>query len=164
MLERWLRWRGRALACAVCCAGGAALTATAGVDDEATEAPLDVETILANPLGAEDYRRGQRCLGRGNYRNIEVLDERNLLFVGRQRSWLNRLRTRCVGLRPNMVIYMDVRGSRVCQMDDFRARHRIGAGFPTPACVLGEFEEIDAAQVQGLRDALPAHTARDEDG
>ena len=162
MLRRRLRWHGGALACAVFCAGGAALTTAADANDEETEAPLDVETILANPLGAEDYRRGQRCLSRGNYREIEVLDESNLLFVGRRRTWLNRLRSRCPGLRQNMVIYLNQRGSRICQFDDFRARHRIGPGFPTPACVLGEFEAIDPAQVEGLRDAVPAHTVQDK--
>lgn len=156
MPRRRPSWLPRVLAWGALCAGGATLSA-AGADEpaEAPQAPLDVETILANPLGAEDYRRGQRCLGSRSYRDIEVLDEHNLLFVGRRQTWLNRLRTRCVGLRPNMMIYLDVRGSRICHMDDFRARHRVGAAFPTPTCVLGEFEELDAAQVQGLRDAVP---------
>ena len=122
----------------------------------AEEAPLDVETILANPLDAEDYRRGKRCIPARGYRRIEVLDERNLLFVGRKRTWLNRLRGRCLGLREDMVIYLDVQGMRVCQLDDFRARRSGAFGAPTPMCVLGEFEEIDEAQMQGLRDAVAA--------
>ncbi len=178
MFSGLLERRGRVLAWAALRFAAAALSAGAGAsapDSEEAEAELDVETILANPLGADDYRDGQRCISNRGYRNIEVLDEGNLLFVGRQRTWLNRLRGRCAGLRDDMIIYLDVHGSRVCELDHFRAQHRGGISIPTPMCMLGGFEEIDPAQVQGLIDAVSAQggtratddegaTAPDDDG
>ena len=155
--QRWARRTGcAALAWLAAAAFWTAGVQPAGAAEAAQEAPLDVETILANPLDAEDYRRGKRCIASRGYRRIEVLDERNLLFVGRKRTWLNRLRGRCPGLREDMVIVMDVHGMRVCQLDDFRARRPGAFGAPTPICVLGEFEEIDEAQMQGLLDSTAA--------
>ena len=155
--QRWARriWRA-ALAWLAWVVFWAAGVQQAGAAEAAQEVPLDVETILANPLDAEDYRLGKRCIPSRGYRRIEVLDERNLLFVGRKRAWLNRLRGRCPGLREDMVIFMDVHGMRVCQLDDFRARRPGAFGAPTPICVLGEFEEIDEAQMQGLLDSISA--------
>lgn len=148
---------GIAFAWLAAAALGAAGAEPAGGAAEAAleaEADLDVQTILANPLGAEDYRKSQRCIPSRSYRSIEVLDEANVLFVGRKRFWLNRLRGRCPGLRQDMTLYLNARGMRVCHLDHFRARQRGGVSALTPMCMLGGFEEIDETQMQGLRDSL----------
>ena len=118
------------------------------------EAGIDVETILNNPLDPSEYQEATRCISSRNYRRIDVLDEFNLLFVGRRKTWLNRLRTRCPGLEQDMIIYISQRSSRVCTHDHFRGAERGGFGIPTPTCVLGDFESIDAGQEEGLRDAI----------
>ncbi len=116
--------------------------------------PIDVETILSTPLDPGEYQQATRCISPRRYRTIEVVDEFNVLFVGRRETWLNRLRTRCPGLDSHMMIYLDLRGSRVCTLDHFRAAERSGFGLPTPTCVLGDFELIDETQVDGLRAAI----------
>lgn len=116
--------------------------------------PIDVETILSTPLDPSEYQQATRCISSRRYRTIEVLDEFNVLFVGRRETWLNRLRTRCPGLESHMIIYVDMRGSRICTLDHFRGAERSGFGIPTPPCVLGDFELIDETQVEGLRAAI----------
>ncbi len=118
------------------------------------EGRIDVETILSTPLDPSEYQEATRCISSRDYRRIEVLDEFNVLFVGRRQTWLNRLRTRCSGLEPDMIIYVNQGGSRVCTHDHFRAVERGGFGIPTPMCVLGDFERIDEGQVEGLRGAI----------
>ena len=115
---------------------------------------IDVETILSTPLDPSEYQEATRCISSRDYRRIEVLDEFNVLFVGRRQTWLNRLRTRCAGLEPDMIIYVSQSSSRVCTHDHFRGAERGGFGIPTPMCVLGDFERIDEGQVEGLRGAI----------
>ena len=115
---------------------------------------IDVETILSTPLDPSEYQEATRCISSRDYRRIEVLDEFNVLFVGRRQTWLNRLRTRCAGLEPDMIIYVSQGSSRVCTHDHFRGAERGGFGIPTPMCVLGDFERIDEGQVEGLRGAI----------
>ena len=123
-------------------------------DASGPEARIDVETILNNPLDPSEYQDATRCISSRSYRRIDVLDEFNLLFVGRRKTWLNRLRTRCPGLEQNMIIYVSQRSSRVCTHDHFRGAEPGGFGLPTPTCVLGDFESIDEGQEEGLRDAI----------
>ena len=125
---------------------------------------IDVETILSTPLDPSEYQDAERCISSRGYRRIEVLDEFNVLFVGRRRTWLNRLRMRCAGLEPDMIIYVSQASSRVCTHDHFRGAHRGGFGIPTPMCVLGDFERIDEGQVEGLRDAIVSERKAARDG
>ena len=123
-------------------------------DKSRREGRIDVETILNNPLDPSEYQEAERCISSRDYRRIEVLDEFNILFVGRRSTWLNRLRTRCAGLQQDMIIYVSQRSSRVCTHDHFRGSESGGFGIPTPTCVLGDFERIDEGQVEGLRGAI----------
>ena len=135
--------------------GASAAEAEAEADDgPRREGRIDVETILNNPLDPSEYQEAERCISSRDYRRIEVLDEFNILFVGRRKTWLNRLRTRCAGLEQDMIIYVSQRSSRVCTHDHFRGAERGGFGIPTPTCVLGDFERIDEGQVEGLRGAI----------
>ena len=136
-------------------AGTGVSAAEAETDDKPRhEGRIDVETILNNPLDPSEYQDAERCISSRDYRRIDVLDEFNILFVGRRATWLNRLRTRCAGLEQDMIIYVSQRSSRVCTHDHFRGAERGGFGIPTPTCVLGDFERIDEGQVEGLRSAI----------
>ena len=135
-------------------AGGLISSPSAAADNEqaADDAPLDVETILANPLDEDEYRTSRHCISNRSYEGVEVLDESTLLFRGRKSIWLNRLSTPCRGLTWDMIPTVESHGSRVCMHDRFRGRPR--TGFPdTMSCTLGRFELIDEGQVESLRAA-----------
>ena len=122
-------------------------------EQTADDAPLDVETILANPLDEDAYRTSRYCISTRSYDGVEILDENTLLFRGRKNIWLNRLSGRCRGLTRDMIPTMGVRSGRVCEFDRFRGRSRLG--FPdSMSCTLGRFEQIDEAQAESLRAAL----------
>lgn len=118
----------------------------------ADDAPLDVETILANPLDADAYRTSRHCISTNTYDGVEILDDSTLLFRGRRGIWLNRLARPCRGLRWDSIPTVESHGSRVCEHDRFRGQPR--SGFPeSMTCTLGKFETIDEVQVEGLRAA-----------
>ena len=133
---------------------GLASPASVAADNEPAEdeAPLDVETILANPLDADAYRTSRHCISTNSYDGVEILDDSTLLFRGRRGIWLNRLARPCRGLRWDSIPTVESHGSRVCEHDRFRGQHR--SGFPeSMTCTLGKFEKIDEVQVEGLRAA-----------
>ena len=126
--------------------------ASFAADDEQDEAPLDVETILANPLDEDAYRSSTHCISTRRYDAIEIIDENTVLFHGRKEVWLNRLSGRCRGLTRDMVPNILTRSGRVCEFDRFHGQSR--SGFPDSlSCTLGRFEKIDEAQVESLRAA-----------
>ena len=133
----------------------AGLTLPRSVADDgkanAADQPLDVETILANPLGEEAYRNSRHCIS-SNYEAIEILDESIVLFHGRRDVWLNRLSGRCRGLRWDMIPNVESHGRRICERDRFRGQSRSGFSDST-SCTLGKFEKIDEGQVESLRAA-----------
>lgn len=120
--------------------------------DEEDDAPLDVETILANPLDEDAYRSSTHCISTRRYDAIEIIDENIVLFHGRNETWLNRLSGRCRGLTRDMIPNILTRGGRICEFDRFHGQSR--SGFPDSlSCTLGRFEKIDEAQVESLRAA-----------
>ena len=144
-----------ALAMVLSSSGSAAVEATTPEDD----APLDVETILANPLDEDAYRTSRHCISTSTYDGVEILDDTTLLFRGRRGIWLNRLARPCRGLRWDSIPTIESHGSRVCEHDRFRGQPR--SGFPeSMTCTLGKFEKIDEVQVEGLRAARGADPGR----
>lgn len=133
---------------------GLASPPSAAADNEPAEddAPLDVETILANPLDEDAYRTSRHCISTSSYDGVEILDDSTVLFRGRRGIWLNRLARPCRGLRWDSIPTIESHGSRVCEHDRFRGQPR--SGFPeSMTCTLGKFEKIDEVQVEGLRAA-----------
>lgn len=133
---------------------GLASPASVAADNEPAEddAPLDVETILANPLDEDAYRNSRHCISTSSYDGVEILDDSTVLFRGRRGIWLNRLARPCRGLRWDSIPTIESHGSRVCEHDRFRGQPR--SGFPeSMTCTLGKFEKIDEVQVEGLRAA-----------
>ena len=117
--------------------------------------PLDVETILGNPLSDEDYRERRNCLPRRAIDDVEILDDRLVLFHGRLGElWLNQLSSQCLGLEPEMIPELRVYGGSLCSLDRFRGKPRYGTFAITAECRLGRFETVAAEQVEAMRRAI----------
>ena len=125
-------------------------------EGEAKSDQLTAEEVLANPLDEQAYSNAVRCLGTSRYRRVEIIGDRALVFHGYRRdAWLNVLRRRCPGLRPDMVLVLEQDGLRLCALDRFSALPR-GGGMATAFCSLGSFEHMTTEQAQVRSDALLA--------
>ena len=115
-----------------------------------------VEEILATPLPDDAYADSQRCLGLHQYRSVDVLSDELIVFEGRRKYWLNQLQNRCVGLRPDLLLKLSLRGSQVCELDTFRGLDSttVAPLFGSGNCFLGRFEPISKEQLDLLRSAL----------
>lgn len=121
------------------------------------EADITVEAILANPLDDDAYAKSSRCLTPGRYQRIEIMNDRVVVFHGRDdHVWVNYLAKRCLGLRPDMVLTVERHGMRVCARDRFRGRPRTRGGVPSMPCLLGDFHRVPANSVGAIRDAIRA--------
>ncbi len=124
--------------------------------DPTAEQGMDIETILDNPLADDDYRETRRCLSNRAYRKTEILDDQHVAFYGAGgKIWINQLRRRCYGLRPNLFLRFQLHDNRLCQLDMFTGMHTSGFGNQdTASCLLGKFEAIDEAQLALLKEAF----------
>lgn len=121
---------------------------------EKKAAPLTVDEILANSLTESDYGKEERCLQLSDYQKIRVLDKRHLLFEGRgDKVWLNKLRIDCPGLRRNAVLQLDVRNTRVCNLDSVTSIEvrRFYVDKLSATCSLGPFVQIPREQAEFLK-------------
>ncbi len=123
-----------------------------------------VASILSEPLDASEYVETRRCLS--NYRHIEILDDRMLVFEGSgKKLWLNELPIRCPGLRRNSTLALRTDSSfgRLCKMDSVAVVDWFG--YPWfrrwpwhwangPRCTLGEFQPVSITQVQAIKQAI----------
>jgi len=143
------RWLGTLLAWLV-------LTTAHAAEPSETHEPTKaqrLEAILTEALPEAEYREMSRCLWTTNYRTVEVLNDRYLIFRGsKQRVWINRLRNRCHGLRKNQILIFERSGMRLCSTDTVSSSS-FGFGI-TARCMLGEFEEIDELRADALEEAL----------
>ena len=119
-------------------------------DSEATVVE-DIETILTQPLGQDEYVEGERCLSRYNYHSVEIIDDQHVLFRGRRgKAWLNVLRSRCVGLRRHDIPRFEFRASsQLCSLDTFVGLDSNFSGFSRSSapCALGDFQPVSEEQV-----------------
>ena len=128
-----------------------------GQGEEAEEAPLSVEEILAAAPSAEDYGESTRCLISTAYINVDVLDNQTLIFRGRGgRAWLNRLRRPCIGLRRDDALRFEMHESRLCTLDTFTGIDSFMGSLErgSAICSLGEFEAISSEQADALKEAF----------
>ena len=126
---------------------------------DATDAIPSAEEILANPLTDSAYVDDVRCLAVGRYRQVDILNDRVLVFRARGRAWINLLPRPCPGLRRDMVLAIETRGSRICSRDQFRGMPRIGPEASTSFCSLGTFRPVEADNLDAIRGALRASRA-----
>lgn len=102
-----------------------------------------------------EYATTRRCLSTFEYRQVEVLDDRHLLFRDRNRYWLNELRSRCPGLRRHDTLLFERRSPRLCALDTAEVIQRFLFWRRTgPVCTLGEFHELTEPQAALLREAM----------
>lgn len=117
------------------------------------EEPLDVETILLETPTAEDYGEIDSCLYRRKYDHVEMLDDWHMLFEGRNRVWLNRLRGRC-GIRDDAILVIEQYSSSTCRLDRVTGHSRGSPSMIHGSCVLGDFQEIDPQQALALKESI----------
>jgi hypothetical protein len=125
--------------------------------EEQQEVAEEIEAILTQPLSEEEYVEGERCISTYQYDSVEVLDNQHVVFKGRgKKLWLNTLRARCVGLRRRDILQFELRGSQLCNLDDFVAiDYTMYFGMETSAkCVLGNFTSITEEQIALIKDAV----------
>ena len=115
---------------------------------------LDIETILSEIAKPDDYRESSNCLRVREYRTVEILDERHLLFRGKNKMWLSGLRHRCPSLRPNQILVFERQGATLCDTDKVSGRDRSMPGIWRGSCLLGRFSEIDEQQAFALKEAI----------
>ena len=128
--------------------------------DDPSDAIPSAEEILANPLDDAAYADDVRCLASGRYRQVDILNDRVLVFRGRGgRAWINLLPRPCPGLRRDMVLAIETRGSRICSRDLFRGMPRLGPEAATSFCSLGTFRPVEADNLDAIRGALRASRA-----
>ena len=132
----------------------AALAGCASAPQSTPEAERTIAEILSQP--AEDVAP-KRCLSVHVYDQVEVLDQRRVLFSGTgNKHWLNELRMPCVGLRRHTTLLFRLRTSQVCDMDSFHSVYDPWWRFSASSgqCALGTFQPVTAHQVMAIREAL----------
>jgi hypothetical protein len=139
-----LAW-GAVVALSGCAAGGGG----ANEQLQALLAEFDTET---------DYAATERCLSTFRYDDVEILDDRHLLFEDATGDdvWLNTLRNRCPGLTRNDTLAFELTtGNQLCSLDTVEVIENILFWRRTgPVCTLGEFHQLTEAQAQLLREAM----------
>ena len=117
--------------------------------------PLHAVEGLEGLESAEAVER-ETCIYARDIKRFEILSEEFVLVFGKHdRYWLNRLDSRCVGLRKNMIITTNRYGSQLCANDRFAARAVAGPNDgPMRQCQLGTFEAIALEQIPTLRQSL----------
>lgn len=131
--------------------------AAAEPDESARSRAEVIDEILSTPLEEGEYAEAVRCLAPQAYRSVRVLDDEHVLFEGPgDRAWLNRLRNRCVGLRPHATLRFRMRDSRLCELDTFEAVDTMlrGVDRVSATCSLGSFIPVTPEQVEVIRSAF----------
>jgi hypothetical protein len=100
--------------------------------------------------------RDEACVYARDIKQFEILSNEVLLLHGKfDKYWINRLSSRCAGLRKNMIVHIDRYGSQMCANDRFSAQSRgpFNDG-PTTSCRFGAFEAVAAEQVVAFKKSL----------
>ncbi|MDH4048632.1 MAG: DUF6491 family protein [Gammaproteobacteria bacterium] len=121
----------------------------------------EIGMILAHPLDPSVYGETKRCLGDNEYRSYRRLDDRRMLFEGRNdKLWVNTLRTNCPDLRRDGVLVVrSFTARRICDGDNFSVSEWFdwpwyrrwpwhwGSWNTGMTCVFGEFQPVTEDQV-----------------
>ena len=96
----------------------------------------------------------QNCIPARRIRKVEPVGNHSLLvYMQNGDVWRNRLRNRCLGVRPNSVLSYERRGGRLCAGEIVNALENFGGGLDTRGtCVLGEFDFLTEDQAEAFRD------------
>lgn len=87
--------------------------------------------------------KAERCLPFDRAGNLEVLDDRTLVYrESNRRIWRNDLPDACPGLNDDSILVIQLYGSGPCKGDLFHTVQR-GSSIPGPVCPLGSFVPYD---------------------
>ena len=111
--------------------------------------------VIAGATALPAWAEGtENCLYARDLDQFEVLNNEMILIHGKVgKIWLNRLASRCAGLRDNMYLSVERSGSQVCANDRITAR-RPGDSGPAARCRLGKFEVLSKEQIPALKQSL----------
>jgi hypothetical protein len=122
-----------------------------------------ITALLAETPDAQDYGTTERCLSRSQIKRYEVLGSNLMLIHGRRgKVWINQFPRKCMGLRRNMPLIMETRGSQVCANDQFYARQpwermddlgRRGTSLGSVSCMFSPFEAVSVEQAEMIKQA-----------
>lgn len=122
-----------------------------------------IEALLAQTPDESDYQTTERCISRRQIKRFEVLDSNLMLVHGRKgKVWINQFPRKCVGLRRDMTLVQEVRGSQVCANDSFYARRQWerldgiglrGSNLGSVHCVFAPFEVVTEQQAEMIKEA-----------
>lgn len=134
----------------------------AAADAELTTAQK-ISALLAEDAGETDYQTTERCISRRQVRHYEVLGSNLMLVHGRRgKVWINQFPRKCPGLRRDMTLVQEVRGSQVCANDTFYARQQWerldgiglrGANLGSVHCAFAPFELVSVEQAKMIKEA-----------
>jgi hypothetical protein len=84
--------------------------------------------------------------------HTEVLDDRTILFVTRDRdAYVNQLKTECPGLERERRFMYEVKGAQLCSIDTISVLEQWGVGPMRGAtCALGSFRAVSKDEVENL--------------
>ncbi len=123
----------------------------------ATEDDLTVQEVLERDASQGDYVDRVSCLNARRLRDTDVLDAQHVAFkMGRDEYYLVQFKHRCLGLRKNRPVRLNMRNSRLCKYDsiqgidpDSMVGMREGM-----RCSIPGFTKVSKAQVEQLKVAL----------
>ncbi len=141
--------------------GGAVITlvflAGCASTTPSTQTSQRLDEILRAMADNSTEATSRRCLSTSVYNNVDVLDDRRLLFRGiGDRAWVNELRHRCPGLRLRDTLVFELHTNQACALDQVSAADRLFLSFKRtgPTCTLGEFQPVTPEQLTMIDDAL----------
>ena len=116
-----------------------------------------METILNTTSEKSAYIDERRCIQSARIREVEVLDDRHLIFrMSRDQYYLVQFDRRCPTMNRYSTIAYESSGSRVCALDSIHPINGfagVGGSFMI-SCQIPGFQAIDPAQLSLLRDTL----------
>lgn len=123
--------------------------------DPAAEAAAETDEEVAQRYADFPPAQPQRCITVRKIRTVEPVGNHSLLFYYRDGEvWRSRMRTRCLGLHPGIVLSYDVRSASLCAGDVVDLLDRFGLSNDLSrvgACALGEFDYLTAEQAEAFR-------------
>jgi hypothetical protein len=124
---------------------------------------LSVQDILERDATVGDYTNEVNCLSARRMRGTDVLDSRHVTFkMGRDEYYLVQFKHRCVGLRSNRPVRLNMRNSRLCKFDSIQGIDPSAmAGMREGLrCSIPGFTQMTKAQVEQLKSTLKDERAR----
>lgn len=154
------------LASALLCMGCAT---SPEVDSRRQAIAADIEEILSQPHDEAGFGESERCLAENKYRNFRALDDRHILFEGRNdRAWISTLKTRCTDLMYGDALRVkSFSATRICSGDHFVVSNLFdwpwysrwpwhwGSSWGTGiGCTFGEFQPVTQEQIGEIEAVL----------